>query len=145
MKLENELKCQTKLFFFFFFSFFLGRHPRHIEVPRLGVKWKLQLPAYATVTVTPVPSRICDLQHSPRLRQILNPLSEARDQTRILLGTSPVHFCWATMGTPTKLFFFFLIPPFGLVSFHLSLFLDLFKKNVPSLRNAGTGRGGGSG
>ena len=33
-------------------------------------------------------------------RQILNPLSEARDWTCVLMETSLVHYCWATMGTP---------------------------------------------
>ena len=44
-----------------------------------GGKSELQLPAYATATVTPDPSRVCDLHPSSRQRQILNPLSEARD------------------------------------------------------------------
>ena len=35
---------------FFFFFVFLGPHPWHMEVPRLGVKCELQLPAYATAT-----------------------------------------------------------------------------------------------
>ena len=35
--------------------------------------------ACATVTATPDLSRICNLHHSSRQRQILNPLSEARD------------------------------------------------------------------
>ena len=34
-----------------------------MEVPRLGVKLKLQLPAYTTATATPDPSCICDLHH----------------------------------------------------------------------------------
>ena len=34
---------------FFFFSF-IGLHPQHIEVPRLGVKLELQPPAYTTAT-----------------------------------------------------------------------------------------------
>jgi len=38
--------------FFFFFPCFLGLHPRHMEVPRLGVKLELQLLAYTTATVT---------------------------------------------------------------------------------------------
>ena len=38
---------------FFFLSFvFLGPHPRHREVPRLGVQSELQLPAYTTATAT---------------------------------------------------------------------------------------------
>ena len=40
------------------------------------------------------------LHHSSRQRRILNPLIEARDQTRILSDTSQVHYRWATMGTP---------------------------------------------
>ena len=42
---------------FFFFSVFLGPHPWHMEVPRLGVKLELQLPA----TTMWNPSRICDV------------------------------------------------------------------------------------
>ena len=38
---------------------------------------------------------------------ILNTLSEARDWTCILMNTSQIHFCWATMGTPH--FFFLLV------------------------------------
>ena len=32
------------------FVLLLGPHPRHMEVPRLGVESELQLPAYATAT-----------------------------------------------------------------------------------------------
>ena len=35
------------------FFFFLGPYLQHMEVPRLGVKSELQLPAYTTVTATP--------------------------------------------------------------------------------------------
>ena len=56
---------------------------QHVEVPRLGVKLDLQLPAYATPTPTPNPSRTCDLHQSLWQCQILNSLSEARDQTCI--------------------------------------------------------------
>ena len=58
----------------------VGHHPRHIEVPRLGVESELQLPAYATATATKDPSRVCDLHHSSWRGWILNPLSKARDQ-----------------------------------------------------------------
>ena len=64
---------------FFFFFCFLGLHLWHVEVPRLGVKSELQLPAYATATATPDQSCICDLHHSSRQRWILKPLSKARD------------------------------------------------------------------
>ena len=52
-----------------------------MEVPRLGVESELQLPAYATATATRDLSYICNLHHSSQQRWILNPLSEARDQT----------------------------------------------------------------
>ena len=78
---------------------FLGPHLRHMEVPRLGVQSELQLPGYTTVTAMQDPSHICDLHHSSRNRQILNPLGEARDQTHNLLFPSWIRFCCATMGT----------------------------------------------
>ena len=39
-------------------------------------------------------SCICDLHHSSW--QLLNPLSKARDRTRILMDASQIHFCWVT-------------------------------------------------
>ena len=77
--------------------------PREGEVPGLGVKLELQLPVYTTVTATPGPSCVCNLHHSAWQCQILNPLSEARDQTWIILmDTRWVHCHRATMGIPTK-------------------------------------------
>ena len=73
-------------------SFFLGPHPQHMEVPRLGVESELQLLAYTTATAMPDPSHICDLHHSSWQRQVLNPLSEAQDQTCILMHASQIHF-----------------------------------------------------
>jgi len=64
-----------------------------MDVPRLGVKWELQLPAYTTATAMLDQSCICDLCHSLWQCWILNPLSGARDQTHILLDTSWVHYC----------------------------------------------------
>ena len=48
------------LFFIPKFFFFLGPYPQHMEVPGLGVKSELQLPAYATATGTPDPSYTCN-------------------------------------------------------------------------------------
>ena len=48
----------------------------------------------------PDPSRICDLHHSSRQSQILNPLSEARDQICNLRVPSRIRFHCATTGTP---------------------------------------------
>ena len=63
-----------------------------MEVPRLGVKLELQLLAYTTATAMPYPSRVCNLRHGSRQRGILNPLSKARDQARVLMDTSWVHY-----------------------------------------------------
>ena len=38
----------------FFFFGFLGPHPRHMEVPRLGVESELQLLVYTTTTATEI-------------------------------------------------------------------------------------------
>ena len=85
--------------FFCLFFCFLGPHSQHVEAPRLGVKSELQVPAYTTAT--PDPSHVCDLHHSSQQHQILNPLSEAWDQTCNLMGPSRIHFCCATTGTPS--------------------------------------------
>ena len=58
-----------------------------MEVPRQVAESELQLLAYTTATATQDPSYTCDL-HSG----ILNPLSEARDQARVLMDTSWVHY-----------------------------------------------------
>ena len=86
--------------FFFFFFWFFGPYPLHMEVPRLAVKLELQLQAYTTGTATWDPSCVCGLHHSSWQHWIPDPLSKARDQTRILLDTSQIHFHCATMGTP---------------------------------------------
>ena len=54
----------------------LGPHLWHMEVPRVGVESELHL--------RPTPQ--------PQQCQILNPLSEARNRTRILMDTSWVHY-----------------------------------------------------
>ena len=88
---------------FSYFSVFLGPHPRHVEIPRLGVESELQLPAYTTATAPWDLSCVCDLHHSSLQRQILNPVSEARDRTCILMDTSQVCYHWTTTGTPIVL------------------------------------------
>ena len=73
---------------------------QHTEVPTLGVKLELQLPAYTTARAMPDLSCIYGLHHSLWHCRILNPLNEARDRTQILMDTIWVRYCWATMGTP---------------------------------------------
>ena len=63
-------------------------HPHQMEVPRLGLELELQRPDYATAIATRDLSCICNLYHSLQKQGILSPLSEARDQTRILMDTS---------------------------------------------------------
>ena len=71
-----------------------------MKVPRLGAESELKLPAYTTAMATQDPSHIYDLYHTSWQRQIPNPLSEARDQTCMLMDTSQIPFHCATMGTP---------------------------------------------
>ena len=85
---------------FFFFFCFLGLRPQHMEVPRLGVKSKLQLRAYATAIATQDPNHVCDLHHSLGQHQIFNPLNEARDGTHNLMVPSWIRFHCTTTGTP---------------------------------------------
>ena len=59
-----------------------------MEVPRLGVELEPQMLAYTTATATPDLSHISNLYHSTQQHQIPELLSEARDQTPILMGTS---------------------------------------------------------
>ena len=73
-----------------------------MEIPRLGVE--LELPAYARATAPQDPSHVFDLHHSSQQRQIPNPLSEARDRTRILMV--PCHSCFhePQWEIPSKIF-----------------------------------------
>ena len=64
-----------------------GAYLQHMEIPRLGGESELQLPACTTATATSDLSSICDLCHSSRKCWILNPLSKAKDRTRILKET----------------------------------------------------------
>ena len=63
-----------------------------MEVPRLGVELELQLPASATTTAVKDLSHVCDLHRSSWQRQILYQLSEAGNQTHILIVTGQVCY-----------------------------------------------------
>ena len=92
-----------------------------MEVPRLGIKSELQLPAYTTATTTQDPSRVFDLYHSSRQRQILNPLREARDRTHNLMVPSRIRFHQAQWDLPLLVFFVVVIFAFFKVASELQL------------------------
>ena len=72
---------------------FLGPHAWYTEVPRLGVKSEVSLPAYTTAIAMQDPILICKLYHSFQKGWMFNPLSEAKDQTSILVDISWNHDC----------------------------------------------------
>ena len=55
----------------FLFLFFLGPHPRGIEVPSLGAELELQLPGYTSATAARDASHVCGLYSL--LRAMLDP------------------------------------------------------------------------
>ena len=63
---------------------------RATPVSKPGVESELQPLAYATAM--PDPSHDWDLRNSSRQRQNFNPLSEARDQTCVLMDARQIHF-----------------------------------------------------
>ena len=90
------------LFTYLFIFVFLG-----LSIPRARESSQARDPNGAVAT---------SLHHShsntgsrPRLRPtpqlILNPLSEARDRTRVFMDTSQVHYHWAMRGTPCPFYF----------------------------------------
>ena len=64
---------------------------------------ELLLPAYTTATAKPDLSRVCNLHYSSWQCRILNPLSEAREQSYNLMVPSQIRFCWTTTGSPRDL------------------------------------------
>ena len=91
--------------FFFFFLVFLARHPQHTEVPRLGVKSELQLPAYITATARPDPSHIAAYTTAHGNTQILSPLSKTRDRT----ASSWILVGFFTAGATTQTPFLYIL------------------------------------
>ena len=84
------LICLLSIYLFIYFCLFRAA-PAAYEVPRLGVQSELQPPAFATAMKDP--SQDCRLYHNSwKLNPwILNPLSKARDRTRVLMDASQVH------------------------------------------------------
>ena len=91
----------------------------------------------ATDTAMPDLSSVCDLHHSSWQCQIFNPLSEARDQTHVLMDTSQIHFCCTTMGIPSIQFFKTSVYVQGLKISASFLCLNIFKCNDDALTRNG--------
>ena len=58
---SSNILTVTEICYCFLSTFFIGLHPQHMEVPRLGVEAELQLLAYATATATQDSTHICHL------------------------------------------------------------------------------------
>ena len=116
-----------------FFYFFRGHTCGIWTFPGWGVKLELQLMDYATATATPDPSHVCNLHCRSWQRQILNPLSGARDWTCIHKDSGYVRYHWATTGTPSFLFIWnkitgiFSEQSFSLPSEILTVLLQFFR------------------
>ena len=82
--------CYREIWFVLFV--FLGPNLCHMEVPRLGVELELYPPAYGAATATPDVSCICYPHHSLPQHQILNPASEARNGTCVLMDAGQIHY-----------------------------------------------------
>ena len=96
------------IFSFFFFFWFLGPYLWYMEVPKLRVELELKLPAYITATTIWNLSHVCVLHPSSWQHQMLDPMSEARDQTRILRDISRVPNP-LSHNRNSLIFFFFLV------------------------------------
>ena len=83
-----------------FYVLLFEPHSQHMEVPRLGVEWELQLPTYATATAARDPNCVFELHHISGQQGIPDPPSKGRDWIHILMDTSQTRFCCATGGSP---------------------------------------------
>ena len=95
-------RCHSFFIFLFSFFCFLGC--------TLGVEWELHLQAYSTATAMQDLSCVYDLHHSSRQCWILNPLSEARDWTCVLMDTSGLFPLRHNRSSRSLLFYSFLSP-----------------------------------
>ena len=81
----HNIGLMLGFFFFFLFSFY--SRTSTLGSCQLGVESELKLPAYTTATAMPDLSCNWDLHGGSWQHHILNPLSEVRDQTCILVHT----------------------------------------------------------
>ena len=106
--LSWQKRSPPSLFFFCFFVFCFWQRVAPEAYGSSQARGLEQLPATATATWDL--SHICDLHHSSWQPLILNPLSQARDRTRILMDTSWVCYHRAMTGTPKSALFEHLSP-----------------------------------
>ena len=115
-----ELLGIGHVYLFFSPPCFLGPHLWHAKFPAWARGCR-SCSCWPTPQATAVRglSRICDLRHSSWQRQILNPVSEARDGTRIFMDSGPFHYQRAIRGSPRAFAsqLFFLIPRVSQVIF----------------------------
>ena len=113
------------LYFFYFFIFIFLSFVRAAPVAYGGSQARGLI--WAVVAGLCQSHSICDLHHSSRQRQILIPLSKARDQTRNLKIPSWIRFRYAMMGTPTtSILKAHIAPTHFIQSLMFSIFHNLF-------------------
>ena len=81
--IQRKGQAKRCVSFFFFFFCFLGPYLQHMEVSRRGTQSVLQLSTYATATAKQDLSRCLQTAIPDPY-----PTEEARDRTRVLMGTS---------------------------------------------------------
>ena len=78
-------------FFFFFFCLFAISLAAPVAYGDSQARGRIGAVAYSRATATRDPSRVFNLHHSSRPRQIVNPLSKVRDRTHNLMVLSRIH------------------------------------------------------
>ena len=82
-------QCGLKSFLFSFFLLFRSKPTSYGSSQTRG-QIRTASASYTTATATQDPSYVCNLHHSLRQHQIVNPLSKARDRTLIPMDASQV-------------------------------------------------------
>ena len=95
--------------------------------------------AYAAATATQDPSHICDLHQCSRQCQILNPLSEARDGTCVLMDASQILFRepWQELPLPTLFKHFLTFRCVKILQISYCTSADPFQELIISSRSLG--------
>ena len=83
---KKQLYTNTRIFFFLFIT-----SPAAYGGFQAKDRIEAAAAAYTTGMATPDPSRTCDLQYRLWKCWILNPLSQARDWTCIIMDTQPAE------------------------------------------------------